>query len=69
MAGMVVNSIKRKGNMKPRIYWNPAWRGWVCHRQSEEKYHIVGYGDTPLEAYNSWLRDEQTAIKLELLMT
>lgn len=42
---------------KPRIWWDGGWPAWVCWLDNHPGYpdvDVVGFGDTPLAAYQDW---------------
>lgn len=44
-----------KPKVKPRIFWAPLGRWWICYEASSMVPHSrVGYGSTPSDAYRMW---------------
>lgn len=41
--------------MKPRIFWSPEWRFWVCADWPIKWQSARGRGETPKQAYDKWL--------------
>lgn len=40
---------------KPRVWFDPRSRKWICNIYGVlHSYYTVGYGATPIEAFNDW---------------
>jgi hypothetical protein len=40
--------------LKPLIRWSRVFGQWSCFVKPIESFNSIGFGKTPIEAYNNW---------------